>query len=128
MGDTPLYVSKSTAKSIWQEYRIYGDRVEFGTHFGLFEVPFDHVESVALSESEIRGLVTGDLHLRNFRPALKLDWANFLEHVVLDKSKGKIRRVLFTPEDPAGFKKALDEALAAYRGGKGRTKHPKSTG
>ncbi len=120
MGGEPVYKSESTAKSIWQEYRIYEDRVEFDTHFGLLTIPFDHVESVELSESEIAGLFKGDLHLRNFRPSLKLDWANFLEHVVLDKSKGKVRRVLFTPEDPAGFKKALDEALAAYLGRKRR--------
>ena len=115
MGNACAYTSKSTVKSIWQEYRVYDDRVEFDTLFGLMSIPFDHVESVEVSESEVKGLLKGDLHLKNFRPALKLDWANFLEHVVLDKSKGKVRRVLFTPEDPAGFKKALDGALAAYR-------------
>jgi hypothetical protein len=115
MENACVYTSKSTGKSIWQEYRIYDDRVEFDTLFGLMSIPFDHVETVGVSESEVKGLFKGDLHLKNFRPALKLDWANFLEHVVLDKSKGKVRRILFTPEDPAGFKKALDDALAAYR-------------
>lgn len=56
----------------------------------------------------------GDLHLKNFRPALKIDWANFLEHIVLDKSEGGIRRILFTPDDLAAFKSVLDEALARY--------------
>jgi hypothetical protein len=73
------------------------------------------VESVAVSESELKGLLKGDLHLKGFRPAMKLDWANILEHVVLDKSTGHIRRVLFTPDDPMAFKTALDETLARFR-------------
>ena len=115
MSETPAYKSESTVKSLWQEYRVYDDRVEFGTLFGQMTVPFDDIERVDVSESEVKGLLRGDLHLKNFRPALKLDWANFLEHVVLDKSEGQVRRVLFTPEDPAAFKTALDKALARYR-------------
>ena len=115
MSDAPLHTSGSTVKSLWQEYHIYDDRVEFDTRFGRMTVPFEHIERVDVSESEIKGLLKGDLHLKNFRPALKLDWANFLEHVVLDKSEGLVRQVLFTPEDPAAFKTALDAALDRYR-------------
>jgi hypothetical protein len=121
MSETPVYTSKSSGKSIWQEYRVYGDHVEFGTLFGQMTVPFDQIERVVVSESEVKGLLRGDLHLKNFRPALKLDWANFLEHVVLDKSEGLVRRVLFTPDDPAAFKSALDEALSQYRQKKAAT-------
>ena len=115
MSETPAYTSKSTVKSLWQEYRVYDDRVEFDTLFGQMTVPFEHIERVDVSESEVKGLLRGDLHLKDFRPALKLDWANFLEHVVLDKRKGCIRRVLFTPDDPAAFKSALNEALSRNR-------------
>lgn len=115
MSDTVVYRSTSTAKSLWQEYRIYDDRVEFDTHLGNLTVPFDHVEGVEISESEVRGLLRGDLHLKNFRPALKLDWANFLEHVVLDKDGGAIRRILFTPDNLDEFKNALEGALVRYR-------------
>jgi hypothetical protein len=114
MKSNPVYVSGSTIKSLWQKYRIYEDRVEFETHLGMMSVPFDHIESVEISESEVAGLLRGDLHLKDFRPALKLDWANFLEHVVLDKSEGKVHRLLFTPDDLEGFKAALKEALASY--------------
>jgi hypothetical protein len=89
--------------------------VEFATQFGTLSIPFEQIERVEVSESEMRGLLGGDLHLKNFRPALKLDWANFLEHVVLDKNAGVVRRILFTPDDPVAFKHALDEALARYR-------------
>ncbi len=115
MEEKPVYTSKSTVKSLWQEYRIYEDRVEFDTHFGRLTIPFDQIERVDVSESEVRGLLRGDLHLKNFRPALKIDWANFLEHVVLDKNTGLVRRLLFTPQDVLGFKNALDSALLRYR-------------
>ncbi|MGD9140819.1 MAG: hypothetical protein PVJ42_04700 [bacterium] len=115
MSDTPVYTSRSTVKSIWQEYRIYDDRVEFDTHLGKMTIPFDRIERIEISESEVEGLLKGDLHLKGFRPALKLDWANFVEHVVLDKSEGLIKRVLFTPDDLDAFKSALEGALSSYR-------------
>ncbi len=115
MSETQIFASRGTAKSLWQEYRIYDGRVEFDTRFGKLTVPFDQIERVEISESEVKGLLRGDLHLKNFRPALKLDWANFLEHVVLDKSQGCVRRILFTPEDLEAFTSALRNALARYR-------------
>ena len=115
MSDAASYTSKCSAKSMWQEYRIYGDRLEFSRLFGHMTIPFERVERVAVSESELKGLLKGDLHLKNFRPALKLDWANFVEHIVLDKSAGRIRRVLFTPDDANAFKSALDQALKRFR-------------
>jgi hypothetical protein len=115
MNETPIYTSKSSVKSLWQEYRIYEDHLEFSTLFGQLTIPFDQVESVEVSESDLKGLLKGDLKLKNFRPALKLDWANFLEHVVLDKREGCVRRVLFTPDDPKAFSTALAVALARFR-------------
>lgn len=115
MSERPDYTSKSTVKSLWQEYRVCEDRVEFDTLFGQMTIPFEHIERIDVSESEVKGLLRGDLHLKGFRPALKLDWANFLEHVVLDKNEGRVRRVLFTPDDPAAFKNVLDVALSRFR-------------
>ena len=111
MSEEPIYVSACTAKSLWQEYCIYSDRVEFKTHLGTLVVPFSQIETVSVRQSDVKGLLQGDLQLKGFRPALKLDWANFVEHVVLDKSEGKIHRILFTPEDPAEFERILKNAL-----------------
>jgi hypothetical protein len=116
----PVYTSKSTPKSLWQEYRIYDDRLEFDTLLGCMIIPLEQVEEISVSESEIRGLFKGDLHLKGFRPALKLDWANFTEHVVLDKNSGLIRRVLFTPDDPAAFKNVLQETMVLFRERQGK--------
>jgi hypothetical protein len=115
MSGALIYTSKSSIKSLWQEYRIYEDRLEFSTLFGQMTIPLEQVERVEVSEPELKGLLKGDLHLKQFRPALKLDWANFVEHVDLDKSAGLIRRVLFTPDDPNAFKSALDQALTRSR-------------
>jgi len=115
MSKKAIYTSICNVKSLWQEYRIYDNRVEFDTLFGKMTILLDHIERVDISESEVKGLLKGDLHLKNFRPALKLDWANFLEHVVLDKNEGFIRRVLFTPDDPAEFNKVLNAALTRYQ-------------
>ncbi len=114
MSEKPVYVSKSTIKSFWQEYRIYDDHLELDTLFGQMRIPFDEVEQAEVSESEVRGLFKGDLHLR-YVPALKLDWANFLEHVVIDKTTGLVRHVLISPDDPPAFVAALNDALAQHR-------------
>jgi hypothetical protein len=115
MSEILLYTSKSTIKSLWQEYRIYEGHLEFDTLSGQMRIPFSQVERVEVSEADIKGLLRGDLHLKNFRPALKLDWANFLEHVVVDKSEGWVRRILITPDNPSVFKGELDNALAQFR-------------
>lgn len=114
MAEQSLYTSGSTVKSLWQKYHIYTDRVAFETIVGLMVIPFDQIETVKLAQSDVKGLIQGDLQLKGFRPALKIDWANFLEHVVIDKRKG-IRRVLFTPEDPEKFSAVLNQALEHYR-------------
>ena len=111
MTDEAIYISKSTVKSIWQEYRVYADRVEFDTIFGLMQIPFEQIEAIEVLDSDVKALARGDLRLKGFRPAIKIDWANFLDHVVLDKSEG-VRRLLFTPDDPDAFKRALEDALA----------------
>jgi hypothetical protein len=115
MSETPLYVSKSTARSLWQEYRIYKDHVEFATHLGTISIPFDSIERIEVRESDVKGLLKGDLQLKGFRPALKIDWANFQEHVVLDRNEGFCKRFLFTPENPQEFKTVLDRYLAEYK-------------
>jgi len=110
----PLYVSRSTVRSLWQEYRIYADRLEFRTLLGTVLIPFDQIERFEVSESDVKRVLKGDLQLRGFRPALKLDWANFVEHVKVDKKKG-IRRLQFTPDKPAEFARVLGSALQRFR-------------
>nr|MBN2277399.1 hypothetical protein [candidate division Zixibacteria bacterium] len=115
MIEKAVYTSKSTMKSLWQEYRIYKDHVEFATHVGVVSIPFDVIVKVEVKESDLKGLLKGDLQLKGFKPAIKLDWANFKEHVVLDKKEGFCKRFLFTPEDSHEFKKVLEKELQGYK-------------
>jgi hypothetical protein len=110
-----LHVSRSTWRSLWQEYRVHEDRLEFDTHLGTLTIPFEHLERVEVQDSDVKALLRGDLRLKGFRPALKLDWANFADHVVLDRSEGTIRRILFTPEDPGAFVAAAASAVKRWR-------------
>lgn len=112
VADVPVLTSPSTVESLWQEYRIYDDRLEFGTLVGTMTIPVEQIESVRIAESDVEGPMRGDLQLAGFRSALEIDWANFLEHVVLDKSAGVLRRVLFTPDDVHAFVASLGAALA----------------
>ena len=104
-----------TARSLWQEYLIYSDRIDLKTHLGTLSIPFSEIETLTVRESDVKGLVRGELQLKGFRPALKLDWANFVEHVVVDTSDGMIRRLLFTPDDPKEFETAFEGALTAWK-------------
>ncbi len=115
MSSFPLFTSPGTAKSLWQEYRIYEDHLELEYLFGRIVVSFHEIERLEVYTSDVLRLLSGKMRLKGFRLAGKLDWANFLEHIVLDKRHGWIRRILFTPEDPTSFKAAFDKAMAAHK-------------
>jgi hypothetical protein len=113
MNQSPIYTSNCTKKSLWQKYEIFDDRVELHTWVGTFKIPFDQIEKIEVYPPVLQSL---RLHLRNCLPiGIKLDAADLKEHVVLDKKKGIVRHILFTPEDPAEFKRAFDEHLTRFR-------------
>jgi hypothetical protein len=47
---------------------------------------------------------------------MKLDGSDFARHVVVGKSGGFVRRLLFTPADPSAFADTLRQAVARRRG------------
>ena len=59
MNGTPLYASKRTAKSLWQQYRIYRDRLELQSWILLHTVvlPIDEIQAVKLRPSVLGGLL-----------------------------------------------------------------------
>lgn len=115
----PLYTSKPWAKSLWQEYRIYDDHLELGTlFFGRITVPFEQIQQVEVSEALLKQMLHGNL--KNIGWAVKLDFADTTEHLVLDKSGGFFHHIHFTPRDPAEFKRILEETLTHFRARAGR--------
>jgi hypothetical protein len=115
MNDAPIYTSRCTLKSFWQEYRIFPDRLELDSLlFGTMKIPFEQIERYEVSPPLLSAAGLR-LHLHPRLPEIKLDWADVAEHIMLEKDTGKWRRIDFTPEDPAAFRQALDEAIQQFR-------------
>ena len=113
MGDAALLCSNRRPGSIWQQYRIYDDHLELSTMFGRWTIPFGDIERAEVAEPALRSLFHG-----RFEPALrgiKLDFADFVDHVSLDVRNRPLGRILFTPDDPVEFVRVLDGALARWR-------------
>ena len=98
MNDALPYQSKRPAKSLWQQYRIYRDRLELQSWL-LFH-------TVVVPTNEIRAI--------EVRPALfsgpggavwgiKLDLCNCCRHVLLIRKSGLFKRIGFSPDDPEKF-------------------------
>ena len=111
----PLYSSQGGFKSMWQQYEIYRDRLVLNTLlFGKFVTKFENIEKV-----ELRGPnfwhVWGDIiRFRSILYALKLDIADFYQHLGVHRNTGWISILLFTPENPAMFKQNLERAMADF--------------
>ncbi|MFC1637150.1 hypothetical protein ACFL5Z_20200 [Planctomycetota bacterium] len=100
--DQPLYVSRRMFRNLWQEYRIYTDRIELRSCVGRKVIRAEDIIDV-----EVRPpLVIGDLFrckgfARSF--ALKLDLADFFRHVAIHRRSGWIKHIRITPDDPDMF-------------------------
>ena len=113
MDKPPVYVSNCTVKSLWQKYEIFDDRLELHTWLGTVEIRFGRIEIVEVLPPTIKSL---RLHLKKSQPfGLKLDGSAWSEHILLDTKDGFWRHILFTPEDPAEFKRVLEEAITQFR-------------
>jgi len=100
MNDTPLYISKRMAKNLWQEYRIYHDRVELQSRF-LFHtiiVPVNEIQAV-----EIRPSFFSFSGRKEFIWGMKMDNCDWCRHVLLTKTRGLFKRVGFAPDEPEKF-------------------------
>ena len=98
MNDMPIYISKRTGKGLWQEYRIYRDRLELQSWF-LFHtvvVPANEIQAVEVRPSIFHGR-------EGFIWGVKLDNCNLCRHVLLTKKSGVFKRIGFSPDDPDKF-------------------------
>ena len=98
MNNTPLYASKRTSKSLWQEYRIYRDRLELQSWFLLHTVviPANEIQAIEVCPSIFSGR-------KGFFWGAKLDNCDWCRHVVLTRKSGIIRRIGFSPDNPEKF-------------------------
>ena len=105
MNDTLPYKSKRTAKSLWQQYRIYQDRLELQSWF-LFHtivVPANEIQAVEVRPPVVLADVfRGKSFLFAFW-AFKIDNADCCRHVAIEKKSGFMKRIRFSPDDPEKF-------------------------
>lgn len=57
MGESPILNTQSAVRSLWREYRLFRERTDFGALLGLKELPFDRIDRVEVSGSEVEGLL-----------------------------------------------------------------------
>jgi hypothetical protein len=105
MNDTPIYISKRTAKSLWQEYRVCRDRLELQSWLLLhtFVVPADEIQTVEVRPPVVLADVfRGKGFLFAFW-ALKIDNADCCRHVAIKRKSGFMKRIRFSPDDAEKF-------------------------
>jgi hypothetical protein len=105
MNDTPIYTSKRTGRSLWQEYRIYPDRLELQSWllFHTVVVPANQIQAVEIRPPVVLAdLLRGKGFLFALW-ALKIDNADCCRHVAIKRKSGFMKRIRFSPDDPEKF-------------------------
>jgi len=96
----PIYVSEKSVKNLWQDYRVYPDRVQLRSW-------------ALLSTFVIRAedIIAVKVTTRLFTWGLKLDLTDLFEHVELHRKTGLFRSLKFTPENPERFVAACQSIM-----------------
>jgi len=117
--EPPLCVSPRSGASLWQEYRIYGDRVELQAWMLLHTIVIPAHEIV---EVEVRPPVVFADWFRHGKfgriLALKIDMADLRRHVAIRRKSGFIKCIRFTPGNPEDFARVCQSVMLAAGGGK----------
>jgi len=102
MAEEPLYVSRRLFRNLWQQYRIYCDRVELQSFPGKKVLAAEDILNVDVRPAVVIGdLFRGKGFARSF--ALKMDLADLFRHVAIHRRSGWIKHLRFTPDDPETF-------------------------
>jgi hypothetical protein len=98
MNDTPIYISKRTTRSLWQEYRIYPDRLELQCWIALHTlvIPANEIQEIKVRPSVFSGQ-------KGFTWGVKIDNCDLCRHVLVVKKSGILKRIGFSPDDPEKF-------------------------
>jgi hypothetical protein len=98
MTSIPIHTSKRTAKNLWQEYRIFPDRLELQSWllFQTIVIPTDEIQTIEVRASVFSGI-------KGMTWGVKIDNCDLCRHVLLTKKSGLLRRIGFTPDDPEKF-------------------------
>lgn len=99
-----LYISKRSLRNLWQEYRIYKDRLELQSWL-LFRTLV--IPSADILHIEVRPrFVMFDLMRGKslvYALAMKIDFSDFHTHVAIHRKSGLMKHIRITPNNPAEF-------------------------
>lgn len=116
VNDFPIYSSKAGFKSLWQKYYVFRDRLELNTIiFGKFVIKLENLVEVELRGPNVKQVWKDIWRYKSIFYALKLDMADFYEHLGVHKNTDWMHLLLFTPENPPLFKQYLERTLADFR-------------
>ena len=103
-GDDLLYVSKRSLRNLWQEFRIYKNRLELQSWL-LFRTFI--IQSADIVNIEVRPrFVMFDLMRGKslaYALAMKIDFSDFCIHVAIHRESGLIKHIRITPNNPTKF-------------------------
>ena len=96
--EQPLYVSRRTPASLWQEYRIFPDRLELQSWilFHTVVIPAREILAIEVRPSVFSGR-------KGFTWGVKLDNSDLCRHVLVRRKNGFWKRIAFTPDNPDEF-------------------------
>ena len=102
----PIYTSKRMAKNLWQEYRIYRDRLELQSWilFHTIIVAADEIERIEVRPSVFSGQ-------KGITWGVKIDNCDLCCHVLLTRKTGFFKRIGFSPDDPEKFVEACKSSF-----------------
>ena len=104
--EQPIYVSRRTPAGLWQEYRVYSDRLELQSWILYHTVVIPAPEML---EIEVRPSVfTGR---KGFTWGIKLDNSDLCRHVLVTRKTGCFKRLAFTPDNPDEFARICQSIL-----------------
>lgn len=96
--EPPLYVSRRTPAGLWQEYRIFPDRLELQAWilFHTVVIPAREILAIEVRPSVFSGR-------KGITWGIKLDNSDLRRHVLVRRKNGFWKCLAFTPDNPDEF-------------------------
>jgi hypothetical protein len=104
--EQPVFVSRRTPASLWQQYRIFPDRLELQAWilFHTIVIPAREILTIETRPSVFSGR-------KGITLGIKLDNSDLCRHVLVTKKSGLWKRLAFTPDQPDEFVRVCESIL-----------------
>ena len=104
--EQPICVSRRTPAGLWQEYRIYSDRLELQSwaFFHTIVIPTNEILEIEARPSLFGGR-------KGVTWGIKLDMTDMHRHVLVRRKTGFWKRIAFTPDNPDEFVRVCQSVL-----------------